>query len=188
MRLKIIFALFLGVSALVCGCSSSGVYRKIDGWLVCDNARPQYHAYYDLFYVAPQAYDGQGEYPYAACDQVLEETTRMFGSHVRVFAPIYHDRQDVERALRHYLNTFHGSGFGSDDEHRPFAIVAEGEGAAILSEILDRQEKHLRKEGLVGCWCSPDTSSGFVTEELVADIGANVRNVLYRRAWDRNGK
>ena len=92
------------------GCSSSGVYRELDGWLVCENARPQYHAYYDVFYVAPEAYSGRGDYPYAAHDQALEETTRMFGKHVRIFAPIYHDRRDVEKAFWHYIDTYHGNG------------------------------------------------------------------------------
>lgn len=172
----------------MCGCSSPGVYGELDGWLVCENARPQYHAYYDVFYLAPEAYSGKGEYPYAAHDQALEETSRMFGNHVRVFAPIYHDVEDVERALEHYLETFHGNGlpWPKNDDSRPFVFVAEGEGAALANDIARRKERMLRKHGFVGSWCSEGTFDGFVTSELVSDIGASVKRRLYLKAWDRD--
>lgn len=184
-------ALGMVVSALAfCGCSSSGVYRELDGWLVCENARPQYHAFYDVFYAAPAAYVGQGEYPYAQHNQTLEETTRMFGHHVRVFAPIYHNAADVEQALEHYIDTYHGNGlpWPENDDTRPFVFVGEGQGAAILSEILMRRESWLLKRGFVGFWCSPGTAEGFVTPELVNEINQNVKRVLYLRAWNRDGK
>ena len=179
-----------GVALALCGCSSPGVYRELDGWLVCENARPQYHAFYDVFYLAPEAYSGTGEYPYALHDQVMEETTRMFGHHVRVFAPIYHDIADAERALDHYLDLYHGNGlpWPMNDDSRPFVFVGEGQGAAIVAEILLRRESKLRKKGYVGNWCSPGTTNGFVTAELVADIGQSVKRVLYLRAWERDGK
>lgn len=180
---------YCGLVLALCGCSSSKVYRELDGWLVCENARPQYHAYYDVFYLAPEAYAGQGEYPYAAHDRALDETTRMFGKHVRVFAPIYHDRRDVEKALAHYLDTYHGNGmpWPQNDDSRPFVIVAEGQGAEIALEIARRKQRMLRNHGFVGCWCSPETMTGFVTDVLVSDIGASVKRGLYLKTWNRNG-
>lgn len=188
-NLRRLGALILTVAGLaVGGCSSSGVYRELDGWLVCENARPQYHAYYDVFYVAPEAYSGRGDYPYAAHDQALEETTRMFGKHVRIFAPIYHDRRDVEKAFWHYIDTYHGNGlpWPMNDDTRPFVFVGEGQGAAYLADFARRKESKLRKLGFVGAWCSPETTNGFVTAEMVSDVNQSVKRVRYLKAWDRD--
>ena len=176
------------VGLALCGCSSSKAYRELDGWLVCENARPQYHAYYDVFYAAPLAYAGRGEYPYAAHDQALEETTRMFGKHVRIFAPIYHDRADLERALDHYLDTYHGNGlpWPMNDDSRPFVFVGEGLGATYLADFVRRKEDKLRKLGYVGSWFSPATTNGFVTAEMVSDVNQSVKRVLYLKTWDRD--
>ena len=170
------------------GCSSPGVYRELDGWLVCENARPQYHAYYDVFYLAPEAYAGRGEYPYAAHDQALEETTRMFGKHVRIFAPIYHDRADVERAFWHYIDLYHGNGlpWPLNDDSRPFVFVGEGLGATYLADFVREREGKLGRLGFVGYWGSPPTTNGFVTAEMVSDINQNVKRVLYLRSWERD--
>ena len=182
-----VWGLIAGALAL-CGCSSSGVYRELDGWLVCENARPQYHAYYDVFYVAPAAYAGRGDYPYEAHDQALEETTRMFGKHVRVFAPIYHDRADVERAFWHYIDTYHGNGlpWPMNDDTRSFVFVGEGLGATYLADFVRRKENKLRKLGYVGSWCSPTTTNGFVTAEMVSDINQSVKRVRYLKTWERD--
>lgn len=165
--------------AILSGCASQDVYDEPDSWLVRENGRPHYFAAYDIFYLAPHRYDGHGEFPYAAYAQVRHEVVMPFGVHTRVFAPIYRDAEDVERALDYYLERYH------DGDERPFVFLGEGDGAKILADLAREREGSLRKKGFQGGWYSPDTECGFVTEATVSDVNDFVGSVLYERSWGR---
>lgn len=174
----------------VLGCSSSKAYEDQDNWLVRENARPHYFAPYDIFYLAPQNYSGQGQYPYEAHGKAMTETVDQFGVHTRVFAPLYHDAEDVAAAYFHYLDHYHGNGlpWPLNEDDRPFVFVGEGVGAQLLSEFERSRPWRLRRKGFLGGWYSPDTTNGFITATMVKDVDAVVKSELYRRGWNRDVK
>ena len=172
---------------LFCGCSSPGVYDRPEGWFVCDNARPLYSADYDVFYIASDPHDGQGEGLAAQRGKISVEVTGKFGGRVRVFAPIYRDGEDIERAFRHYLDVYDDGGYAdARDAGRPFAFVGEGKGAECACDFVRREEERLRDRGLVGCWFSPAATNGFPSAATVSEIGAKVRDMAYRKTWGRD--
>lgn len=181
---QIAFALFL-----LCGCSSPGVYDSPKGWFVCENARPLYAVDYDVFYLASDSYDGREESVVAQREKIKVDVTRKFGPRVRVFAPVFHDGEDIERAFWHYLDVYDDGGYAdAQDAGRPFAFVGEGKGAECACDFVRREERRLRDRGLIGCWFSPMATNGFLSAEMVSEIGAKVRRMTYQKVWGRDGQ
>ena len=170
---------------MLAGCFSPCPYEDQDNWLIRDNARPAYFALYDVFYLSPTVYNGT--YPYKARIKAQDETSVLFGKHVRVFAPLYQNEEDLDTAFAYYADTYHGGVWphrltGGD---RPFVLIAEGKGAELLAAYEEDHRGRLERLGLVGSWYSPMTTNGFMTAAIVSNVNEVVRAELYRRTWKR---
>lgn len=148
-------------------------YYIITNWYVRENARPQYSATFDVFYLHPALYDSE-EISQKNLDYTMNNTSYVFGKEARIFAPLCHDLEDCKRAFQWYYNNYHSP-------KRPIVFIGEGEGAKLLEALLSKS----KPDGMVLAKLSPEKVEGnYVTPEMVAEIDEEVRKYLYAMKWN----
>ena len=173
--MKILIPILL-VAALMSGCKSP--YDYMENWLIREDAVRPFAVPVDVIYVQDRLYDKMEplhEMQSTAMDAVGRGKLDGFA---RVFSPLVASEDDVEKAVEWYLKHHNSSG-------RPFALIGEGEGGALLKAYAEKNSEWLVKKGLVASFFSTLPDEDFVSQDMIRTIKNRAAEVRYRRQWCR---
>ena len=161
MKFQTLFSI-IAASLFLVSCASID-YSSKEKWLIRDNARPQYSAAFDIFYVGSDFYALDLDLDELK-NFVVRELVRRCEKKARVFVPMVQTSEDVDAALELYLELYHG------DNERPFAIICQGEAGKLLMRIAQKRSKALKEAGLFFVRYSDSKDESFLSEELCGEI------------------
>ncbi len=169
----------LFASILVGGCfSSRSPYDHLENWLIREDPVRPFAVAVDIIYVQGDLYVDMNNvapmYSYAK-DAV---GNGKFDGLARVFSPLVAAPEDVEMAIKWYLDRHHTG-------NRPFAFIGEGVGGEMLKAYEEENADRLLKLGLVASFYTKKAYKDFVTEEMVREIRNAVARARYRAQWGR---
>ena len=170
--------LFLA-SVLLAGCLSSKTpYDHLENWLIREDAVRPFSISVDIIYVQNDLYVDMNNvanmYTYAK-DAV---GNGKFDGIARVFSPLVAMPEDVDMAVKWYLDKHHAG-------KRPFVFIGEGVGGAMLKAYEEENEDRLSKIGLVARFYTEKPYKDFVSEDMVREIRNAVAIARYRAQWGR---
>ena len=163
-------------AALVSGCKSP--YDYMENWLMREDAVRPFSVPVDVIYVQDRLYVSMNALPEMmsiAMDAVGREK---FSGFARVFSPLVASEEDVEDAVEWYVENHNSTG-------RPFALIGEGRGGALMKAYAEENADWLGKKGLVATFFSELPDKYFVTDEMIRTIRNRAAGVRYRRQWNR---
>jgi len=166
-------------SILLAGClSSKSPYDHLENWLIREDPVRQFSIAADVIYVQSDLYVDMNNvaamYTYAR-DAV---GNGKFDGLARVFSPLVAMPEDVEMAVKWYLDKHHTG-------KRPFVFIGEGVGGALLKAYEEENEEWLLKRGLVAKFYTEKPYKGFVSEDMLREIRNAVAIARYRAQWGR---
>ena len=169
------FALFVAITAAVCGCSSPSPYEHRNNWVVRDNATPQYFADYDVFLLftpKPERYDFANKEAISSLyDELYGNFVTNFGKKVRIFSPLLRQGSEINDAglaIEQYLDHYHDPG-------RHYVILIEGRDAAFEREFRGELAKYLKPKYGFTLLKSEDKFN------IDSNFTVRVGNAVYRR-------
>jgi len=170
----------LSFAALLAGClSSKSPYDHLENWLIREDPTRSFSISADLIYVQDALYVNMRNVP-AMYTHAKDTVGRgRFNGVARVFSPLVATPEDVELAMEWYLD-------GPHDGKRPFVLVGEGKGGAMLKAYEEANAKKLAKEGLVASFYADEPSDSFVTDDMVRKIRNATARARYRAQWGRD--
>ena len=160
-----------------CLCPKSP-YDYMENWLIREDAVRPFAVPVDIIYIQDRLYFATDSLPLmqsVANDAVGRGKLDGFA---RAFSPLVTCEEDVEKAVEWYIEHHNGKG-------RPFALIGEGEGGALLKSYAEENAEWLAKKGLVASFYSELPDKEFVSEEMIHVIKRRAVAVRYRRQWDR---
>ncbi len=166
-------------SILLAGClSSKSPYDHLENWLIREDAVRPFSIATDIIYVQNDLYVDMNNvaamYAYAK-DAV---GNGKFNGLARVFSPLVAMPEDVEMAVKWYLDKHHTG-------KRPFVFIGEGVGGAMLKAYEEENEEWLSKIGLIARFYTEKPCKGFVSEDMLREIRNAVALARYRAQWGR---
>lgn len=161
MKFQTLFSI-IAASFFFASCTSID-YSSKEKWLIRDNARPQYSAAFDIFYVGSDYYALDLDLDELK-NFVVRELVRRCEKKARVFVPMVQTPEDMEAALELYLELYHG------ENERPFALLCQGEAGKLLMKIALKRSKTLKEMGLFFLRYSEFKDESFLSEELCGEI------------------
>ena len=167
-------------SILLAGClSSKSPYDNLENWLIREDPVRPFSIAADIIYVQNDLYVDMNNvaamYSYAK-DAV---GNGKFDGLARVFSPLVAMPEDVEKAVKWYLDKHHTG-------KRPFVFIGEGVGGALLKAYEEENEVWLLKRGLVAKFYTEKPYKGFVSEDMLREIRNAVAIARYRAQWGRD--
>ena len=176
--MKSTIALLFAVS-VVSGCLwSNSPYDYMENWIMREGAVRPFSVPVDVIYVQDQLYVSMNALPEMqslAMDAVGRDK---FSGFARVFSPLVANESDVELAVEWYIKHH-------NDSCRPFALIGEGEGGALLKAYAEKNAVWLEKKGLVASFFTDVPYKEFVDAEMLRTIKNRAAAVRYKRQWGR---
>lgn len=177
--MKNLIPFLFAIAAFSSGClSSKSPYDYMENWLIREDAVRPFAVPVDVLYVQDRLYfhsESLPEMQTIAMDAVGRE--KLAGI-ARVFSPLVASEEDVEKAVEWYIKHHNGTG-------RPFALIGEGEGGALLKSYAEENAVWLKEKGLVANFYSKLPDKDFVSEVMIDTIKRRAVTVRYRRQWKR---
>ena len=167
-------------SILLAGCfSSKSPYDHLENWLIREDAVRPFSIPIDIIYVQNDLYVDMNKvmpmYTYAK----NAVGNGKFNGLARVFSPLVATPEDVEMAVKWYLDKHHTG-------KRMLVFIGEGVGGAMLKAYEEENEDRLSKLGLVARFYAEKPYKEFVSEDMVREIRNVVALVRYRAQWGRD--
>ena len=167
----------LVVAAAVSGCRSP--YDYMENWLVREDAVRAFSVPVDVIYVQDQLYVDLTALPKMQ-SIVLDAVGRgKLDGFARVFSPLIANEDDVENAVKWYVKHHNKT-------CRPFALIGEGRGGALLKAYAEDNVDWLEGKGMVASFFSDVPDEEFVSKEMIHTIKNRAAEVRYRRQWGRD--
>ena len=163
-------------AAVVSGCKSP--YDYMENWLIREDAVRPFSVPVDIIYVQDHLYDSMNALPEMQSIAMDAVGRGKFDGFARAFSPLVASEDDVERAVKWYLKHHNSSG-------RPFALIGEGRGGALLKTYADENVEWLEGKGLVARFFTELPDKDFVSAEMIKKIKNRAAAVRYRRQWGR---
>jgi len=166
------------LAAALAGCLSHSPYDYTESWLICEGATRAFAVPADVFFVQGTLYNNVANVPMMYSHARAEVGNGRFVGVARVFSPLVANEEDVALAFKWYLQHFH-------ERKRPFFLIGEGEGGKLLKRYEQDNLSALKATGLAGSYYTDVGHKGFVTEELVKKIKAELAHLRFRTTWGR---
>ena len=163
-------------AALVSGCKSP--YDYMENWLMREDAVRPFSVPVDVIYVQNQLYDNMNALPEMQSIAMDAVGRGKFNGLARVFSPLVANEEDVEKAVEWYIKHHNSS-------CRPFALIGEGEGGALLKKYAEENAGWLEDKGLVASFFAERPDKYFVSPDMIRTIKNRAAAVRYRRQWGR---
>lgn len=164
------------VATFMSGCTSP--YDYMENWLVREDAVRPFAVPVDVIYVQDRLYDSMNALPEMQSIAMDAVGRGKFTGLARVFSPLVASEDDVEKAIGWYLNHHNSTG-------RPFALIGEGRGGALLKAYADENASWLEGKGLVTSFFAERPDRDFVSQDMIRTIKNRAAAVRYRRQWDK---
>ena len=171
-----ILALLAAVAA-VSGCRSP--YDYMENWLVREDAVRAFSVPVDVIYVQDQLYVDLTALPKMQSTALDAVGRGKLDGFARVFSPLIANEDDVENAVKWYVKHHNKT-------CRPFALIGEGRGGALLKAYAEDNADWLEGKGMVASFFSDVPDANFVSQEMIHTIKNRAAEVRYRRQWGRD--
>jgi len=163
-------------AALVSGCKSP--YDYMETWLMREDAVRPFSVPIDVIYVQDRLYDSMDSLPEMQSIAMDAVGRGKFRGLARVFSPLVINVEDVEKAVEWYIKHHNSS-------CRPFALIGEGEGGALLKKYAEENAGWLEGKGLAASFFAERPDKDFVSPDMIRTIKNRAAAVRYRRQWGR---
>ena len=168
---------FAGMALAGC-CTSKSPYDYLDNWLIREEAIRPFAVPTDIIYVQDRLYRATQELA-EMHSWALDAVGRgRFEGIARVFSPLVSCEDDVAMAVRWYVRHHNTT-------RRPFVLIGEGQGGALLRVFAEENFEWLVNKGLVARFYSPKPDPNFVSDEMIRKIKSRSAGVRYHREWGR---
>ena len=164
------------VGAALSGCRSP--YDCMENWLMREDAVRPFSVPIDVIYVQDRLYDSMNALPEMQSIAMDAVGRGKFRGLARVFSPLVINVEDVEKAVEWYIKHHNSS-------CRPFALIGEGEGGALLKKYAEENAGWLEGKGLVASFFAERPDKDFVSPGMIRTIKNSAAAVRYRRQWGR---
>lgn len=170
--------LLLALIALA-GCLwSKSPYDHLENWLIREDAVRPFSIPIDIIYVQNDLYVDMNKvmpmYTYAK----NAVGNGKFNGLARVFSPLVATPEDVEMAVKWYLDKHH-------TEERMLVFIGEGVGGAMLKAYEEENEERLLKLGLIARFYAEKPYREFVSKDMLREIRNAIAIARYREQWGR---
>lgn len=165
------------VAVAVSGCRSP--YDYMENWLVREDAVRAFSVPVDVIYVQDQLYVDLNAVPKMQSIAKDAVGRGKFDGFARVFSPLVANEDDVEDAVEWYAKHHNRT-------CRPFALIGEGRGGALLKAYAENNAGWLEGKGMVASFFSEAPDENFVSQDMIRTIRNRAAEVRYRRQWGRD--